>query len=67
METVTSPYTAKAKTYFIARSEDNTVIHNGDVDAGVKIETGQPILEVTEDERTYLARCEELGIEIVKN
>lgn len=64
METVTSPYTVKVKTYFIARSEDNSVIHNGDVDAGVKIETGQPILEVTEDEQAYLDRCEELGIQL---
>lgn len=64
MKQVPSPYIAINKTYFIARSEDNTVIHNGEVDAGITIQTGQPILEVTEDEAEYIARCEELGVEL---
>ena len=53
-------------TYWIARSEDNSVIHYGLVLIGDIMETGQPILESFTDKQEWIARLSELGIEYVE-
>ena len=49
-------------TWFIAKNENNTVIHYGLCEVGQVTETGQPILETYENESDWLNRLGELEI-----
>ena len=52
------------ETYWIARNEDNSVIHYGENINGGKTITGQPILEEFATKEEYENRLIELGINI---
>ena len=47
--------------YFIAHNGGD-IVHHGYNEAGATIETGQPFLEVFENEAEYLARLIELNV-----
>ena len=49
-------------TWFIAKNEDNSVIHYGYCPANTELDTGQPIVEEYDNEADWLVRLTELGI-----
>lgn len=50
--------------WWIAKSEDDSVIHYGTVDESNVVETGQPILESYDNENDWLIRLQQLGVEL---
>ena len=50
--------------WWIAKSEDDSVIHYGTVDENNIVETGQPILESYNNENDWLIRLQQLGVEL---
>ena len=50
--------------WWIAKSEDDSVIHYGTVDENNIVETGQPILESYNNENDWLIILQQLGVEL---
>lgn len=48
--------------YWVATSNDLTVVHYGLTEHGMVTTTGQPNLETFDNEADYLARLTELGV-----
>ena len=54
---------AEQDMWFIAKSSDNIIIHPGFVELGTRIDTGLEELEEFDNEKDWLDRLTELGIE----
>ena len=52
---------SQIKTFYIVRSIDNSIIHNGELEIGQSMESGQQILEVFETEEKFNNRLIELN------
>lgn len=55
-------HTCTEQTWFIARQDDNSLIHCGTADTGQHIATGLDHLELFNDVEQYIARKIELGV-----
>ena len=50
-------------TWFIARNEDNSIIHHGFAAQGTDLSTGQPIIEEFENKENWIDKLNELNID----
>lgn len=51
-------------TWFIGRAVDNQIIHHGFCQAGTRLDSGQEIIELFNDENSYTEKLIELGIDL---
>lgn len=51
-------------TWFIGRSSDNQIIHYGFCQTETRLDSGQEIIELFNDENSYIKRLVELGIDL---
>jgi len=52
---------AQKQTFYIVRSNDNSIIHDGQIEIGQSMESGQQILEVFQTEEHLNNRLTELN------
>ncbi len=52
---------AQKQTFYIVRSIDNSIIHDGQIEIGQSMESGQQILEVFQTEEALNNRLSELN------
>ena len=52
---------AQKQTFYIVRSIDNSIIHDGQIEIGQSMESGQQILEVFQTEEEMNNRLSELN------
>ena len=52
---------AQKQTFYIVRSNDNSIIHDGQIEIGQSMESGQQILEVFQTEEDLNNRLTELN------
>ncbi len=52
---------AQKQTFYIVRSIDNSIIHDGQIEIGQSMESGQQILEVFQTEEDLNNRLSELN------
>ena len=50
--------------WFIAKNNDNSIIHYGFAGAGTDMSVGQPIIETFNNEQDYLNRLIELNVNL---